>query len=50
MNFGFMAHWYSMAIANPYDVLWNVIGFGGQMIFGVDLGIPQQTPSTSRTV
>ena len=35
MHFGFMAHWYAVAIANPYDVLWNLIGFGGQAIFGV---------------
>ena len=35
MNFGFMAHWYAMATEHPYDVLWNLIGFGGQAIFGV---------------
>jgi lipid-A-disaccharide synthase-like uncharacterized protein len=32
---GFMAHWYAMMLQHPYDVLWNVIGFGGQMVFGV---------------
>ena len=32
---GYLAHVYAMAMANPYDVLWNVIGFGGQAIFGV---------------
>lgn len=31
----FMAHLYTMALQNPYDVMWNVIGFGGQGIFGI---------------
>jgi lipid-A-disaccharide synthase-like uncharacterized protein len=35
MSFGFMAHLYAMAAEHPYDVLWNVIGFSGQAIFGV---------------
>lgn len=35
MHFGYLGHWYAMAAAHPYDVLWNLIGFGGQAIFGV---------------
>jgi lipid-A-disaccharide synthase-like uncharacterized protein len=30
-----LTHLYTNAIQNPYDVLWNVIGFGGQAIFGI---------------
>jgi lipid-A-disaccharide synthase-like uncharacterized protein len=29
----FLAHWYLMALHNPYDTLWNVVGFGGQGVF-----------------
>ena len=40
MDFGFMAHWYAMAISHPYDVLWNGIGFVGQAVFGVRIPDP----------
>ena len=33
MGFGFMAHWYAMAVSHPYDVIWNLIGFGGQAVY-----------------
>ena len=33
--FGYLAHLYATAAAHPYDVVWNVIGFGGQAVFGV---------------
>ena len=29
----FLTHLYANAMQNPYDVLWNVIGFGGQSVF-----------------
>ena len=32
-----MAHWYLAALAHPYDVIWNLIGFVGQALFGVRL-------------
>ena len=35
MHFGYLGHWYAMAMAQPYDLLWNGIGFLGQAIFGV---------------
>lgn len=31
----FLHHLYSGATHHPYDVLWNLIGFGGQAVFGV---------------
>ena len=31
----FLNHLYASALAHPYDVLWNLFGFGGQAIFGV---------------
>src|SRR5258708_4524853 len=35
VDMGFLTHLYTSAMQNPYDVLWNVIGFGGQAIFGI---------------
>ena len=35
MTFGFLGHWYAMAMAQPYDLLWNGIGFLGQAVFGI---------------
>ena len=32
---GFLTHLYTNALMHPYDVLWNVIGFGGQAVFSV---------------
>ena len=31
----FLAHLYLTAIQNPYDTLWNAIGYGGQGLFSV---------------
>jgi lipid-A-disaccharide synthase-like uncharacterized protein len=31
----YLAHLYANAMQNPYDILWNVIGFGGQAVFGI---------------
>lgn len=31
----YLTHWYLNAVANPYDLLWNVIGFGGQGVFSI---------------
>ena len=31
----FLTHLYLNALANPYDTLWTVIGFGGQAVFGI---------------
>ena len=31
----YLTHWYLNALANPYDLLWNVVGFGGQGIFSI---------------
>jgi lipid-A-disaccharide synthase-like uncharacterized protein len=32
---GVLTHLYQTAMQNPFDVLWNVIGFGGQIVFGI---------------
>jgi len=32
---GFLSHLFTSIAHHPYDVLWNVIGFGGQAIFGI---------------
>ncbi len=32
---GFLTHLYANALQHPYDVLWNVIGFGGQAVFSI---------------
>jgi lipid-A-disaccharide synthase-like uncharacterized protein len=31
----YLAHLYASMLAHPYDVLWNVIGFGGQALFSI---------------
>ncbi len=35
----FLTHWYLNAMQHPYDVLWNVVGFGGQALFGIRMFI-----------
>src|SRR5580693_6658246 len=30
-----LTHWYLYALAHPYDVTWNAVGFIAQAIFGV---------------
>jgi lipid-A-disaccharide synthase-like uncharacterized protein len=35
MGIGLMGHLYHVAVDHPYSLLWNLIGFGGQAIFGV---------------
>jgi lipid-A-disaccharide synthase-like uncharacterized protein len=32
---GLLTHLYTSALQHPYDVMWNVVGFGGQAVFGV---------------
>lgn len=31
----YLTHWYLYALAHPYDLFWNGIGFGGQAIFSI---------------
>ncbi len=32
---GLLTHLYTSALQHPYDVMWNVVGFGGQAVFGI---------------
>lgn len=32
---GFMSHWYMTLMSHPYDMMWGMIGFLGQAVFGV---------------
>jgi lipid-A-disaccharide synthase-like uncharacterized protein len=35
----YLTHWYLNAVANPLDLLWNIVGFGGQAVFSIRMMI-----------